>query len=107
MYSIVLCTCKNEKEARKIALEILKKKLAACVNIIPRVGSLYRWKGKIFKENESMMIIKTRAHLTDRLMSIIKRAHSYKVPEIIEIPVTKGSREYLDWMAEATSQGKP
>lgn len=102
MYSIVLCTCKNEKEASRIALSLLKGGLAACVNIVNNVKSLYRWKGRIESGKECMMIIKTRKPLVDRVMLAIKKTHPYKVPEILEVPITRGNRDYLNWISEVT-----
>ena len=102
MYSVVLCTCENEKEARKIASETIGKRLAACVNIVPKVESLYWWKGKVVRGGECLLIIKTKKSLTERLMENIKKIHSYKTPEIIELSITDGNREYLDWITEVT-----
>lgn len=100
--SIVLCACKNEKEAKKISTKLLESKLAACINIT-RVKSAYWWKNKITRSDESLMIIKTRKNLVKRAMSEIKIIHSYKIPEIIEIDVEKTDKEYAKWAQEVTN----
>ncbi len=99
--SIILCACKNEREAKKIAEKLLESKLAACVSIT-KVKSLYWWKGRITKNNEAMMIIKTKKNLVRKIMSAIKRIHSYKTPEIIELDVEKTNKEYAKWLEDVT-----
>lgn len=99
---VVLVTAKNLREARKIAGRLVEEKLAACVNVIPRVESVFFWKGKICKENEALMIIKTRRAIFTRLERRVKKLHSYTVPEVIALPIEKGSKEYLSWVRECT-----
>lgn len=101
MYSIVLCTSKPN-EAKKIASTLVKERLAACVNIVPSVNSVYRWKGKIVKNNEALMIIKTRSSAFGKLERRIESMHSYSVPEIIELKIKKGNKNYLRWISEST-----
>ncbi len=102
MYALALVTCPNGRNAAKLAKLVLGKKLAACVNIVPGVTSLYNWKGKLEKGKEVLLIIKTREDLVKRLGKIIKDNHPYELNEFITIPVG-GSKEYLDWVSEEAS----
>jgi periplasmic divalent cation tolerance protein len=98
---IVLVTCGSAKEARKIASHIVKNKLAACVNILTApVQSIYRWKGKVERARETLMVIKTSTKCLPALEKTVLRLHSYDVPEFIVLPVVAGSREYLDWLRD-------
>ncbi len=99
--SIILCACKNEREAEKIARVLLKQRLVACVNIT-KVRSVYWWKNKIARSNEAMMIIKTKKNLANKAMNAIKRIHSYKIPEIIELDIEKINKEYAKWLEDVT-----
>ena len=98
---IVLITAGSEEEAHKIAKLVVNQKKAACVNIVPRVDSLFRWKGKIDSAHESLLLVKTRASLLSEIVSLVKQAHSYDVPEIIALPIVGGSEEYLKWLDSA------
>jgi periplasmic divalent cation tolerance protein len=98
---IVLVTCANRKEARVIARNIVKRRLAACVNALSApVESIYRWKGKIESASEVLLVIKTTAKRLSELEREVKRLHSYETPEFIVVPVITGSRDYLQWIAE-------
>jgi len=98
---IVLITAGNEEEAHKIAKLLVKEKRAACVNIVPRVDSLFRWEGKIDSARESLLLVKTRASLLSEIISLVKQVHSCEVPEIIALPIIGGSEEYLKWLDSA------
>jgi periplasmic divalent cation tolerance protein len=98
---VVLITTGGEEEARKIAELLVTEKKAACVNIVPRVDSLFRWKGKIESARESLLLVKTRASLLSEIISLVKQVHSYEVPEIIALPIIGGSEEYLKWLYSA------
>jgi periplasmic divalent cation tolerance protein len=98
---IVLVTASSEEEAHKIAKLLVKEKKAACVNIVPGVQSLFRWKGKIDSARESLLLVKTRASVFSEIISLIKETHSYEVPEIIALPIIGGSEEYLKWLDSA------
>ena len=102
-YRIVFMTAANEDEAHRIANTLVEKKLAACVNIIPAVRSIYRWEGRIEDDRESFLIAKTRKTNVEKLMREVKKIHSYKVPEIISLPIESGNEEYLAWLEENTS----
>jgi periplasmic divalent cation tolerance protein len=100
---VVLVTCGNRHEARKIAKAVVRDKLAACVNIISApVESIYRWKGKVARAKEFLLIIKTTTPKLPRLEKEVMRLHSYDVPELLVLSVAGGSRAYLDWLREST-----
>ncbi len=102
MYTVILATAANKKEAEGIARMLIKSRLAACVNIIEGVHSLFWWQGKVDRANEFLLFIKTRKTLVAKIIKKIKLAHSYEVPEIIAIPIIAGSKEYLKWIDEST-----
>lgn len=97
-YIVILVTTGSEKEAKKIAKELLKKKCAACINIIPRVDSRFLWKGKIERASEALLIVKTKKSYLKKVTKLVKELHSYKVPEIIALPLVGGNRDYLGWI---------
>jgi periplasmic divalent cation tolerance protein len=101
-YLVVFVTTSGYEEARKIADALVSQRKAACVNIIPRVNSLFRWKGKIEEAEESLLVIKTRAKLFPGVLSTVKSIHSYEVPEIIALPIIEGNPDYLQWINEET-----
>jgi len=101
--TIVFVMAGNEDEAAKIARSLVEQRLAACVNIVGPVRSLYRWRGLIEDEREYLLVIKTRARLYAKLEDQVRKMHSYDVPEIIAIAVAKGSKPYLDWVLESTA----
>jgi periplasmic divalent cation tolerance protein len=104
---VVLVTCGSRKEARRIARALVEKRLAACVNEIGApVRSVYRWKGKVETAEEFLLVIKTTKRRFAGLRDAVRELHSYDVPEIIALPVMKGSREYLDWIAESVGTRK-
>ena len=101
-YITVFITAPNEEEAARISQTIVGERLAACVNIIRSVRSIYRWQGRVEDEQEVLMIVKTKRTLFERLQDRVKELHSYTVPEIIGLPVIEGSKEYLDWLGQET-----
>ncbi len=98
---VVLTTCGLLEEARSIAHTLVERQLAACVNIVPQVESIYRWKGEVETASEFLLIIKTTAGAVERLRTALTELHSYEVPECIEIAVTDGSAPYLNWIGES------
>jgi periplasmic divalent cation tolerance protein len=98
---IVLTTTSNGEEASRLAHEIVDSKLAACVQILPQVASVYFWEGKIRSEPEHLLLIKTLEEKFDELSEFIRRNHSYEVPEIVAIEAEKVSTGYLSWVNEA------
>lgn len=103
MAKLMYCTIENIIEARKLAKIILQEKLVACVNIIPAVESMYRWKGKIETENEVALFIKTVEEKIAPAIKRIQELHSYDVPEIIVLPIEDGLKEYLDYISKETA----
>jgi len=99
---IVLVTCGSEEEAVKISNALVEERLAACVNLISPVRSVYRWEEKIWDEKEWLLIIKTQRKRFQEIETRVKSLHSYSVPEIIALPIIAGSSSYLDWLAEMT-----
>ena len=99
---VVLVTCGSEEEAAKIANSLVEERLAACVNIISPVRSIYRWEGKIWDEREWMLMIKTQKKRFEDLEKKVKSLHSYSVPEIVALPIIEGSASYLNWLEENT-----
>ena len=99
---VVLVTVKDEDQGATIAKALVENKLAACVNIVPKVRSIYRWEGKICDEQEGLLIIKTRAALGPKLTEAIQKLHSYIVPEIVCLPIETGSNAYLSWIQDNT-----
>ncbi len=98
---IVLSTAGSEEEARKIARHLVDQQLAACVNIVPHVESIYRWQGKIESSREWLLLIKTNAANLAAVQDAIGELHSYDLPECIAIPIEDGSSEYLQWIGES------
>ncbi len=98
MYIVIFVTVSNKKEAQKIATGLVKNKLAACVNIVEKLESLFFWEAKIQKAKESLLIIKSTRAKFPRIVKLIKSLHSYKVPEIIALPVIAGDKPYLRWI---------
>ncbi len=99
---VVLMTCKDITEAEKIAAELVKDGLAACVNIINKVRSVYRWQGEICRDTEALCVIKTVKGNFEALKDKIKSLHSYTVPEVIGLPIDIGSEKYLKWLTKET-----
>ena len=95
---VILITTSTDEEAHKIANMLLTQRKIACVNIVPRVNSLFWWQGKIDSAQESLLIIKTKASLLDEIVTSVKEIHSYEVPEIIALPIMGGNQDYLNWI---------
>lgn len=95
---VVLITTDSEEEARRIGQLLVDREKAACVNIVPRVNSLFRWEGQLESAQESLMLVKTKASLFPEVAELVKTVHSYEVPEIVALPIIAGSEEYLKWL---------
>jgi periplasmic divalent cation tolerance protein len=100
---IVLTTAGSQEEARKIAHALVERRLAACVNIVPQIESIYRWQEKIETATEWLLLIQTQAESFERIRAAIKELHSYELPECVMLEVAAGSHEYLAWIAENTT----
>lgn len=103
-FIVVLVTCGSEEEAERIARSLVNERLAACVNLLPPIRSIYRWEGKVCDEREWLLIIKTQAERFRQLEHRIRSLHSYSVPEIISLPILEGSSPYLAWVKEITGK---
>jgi len=101
---LVITNCPDEETANRIALAVVEAKLAACVNILPRVQSIYRWQGVVESAAEVPLLIKTTAAAYPALEAAIRESHPYDVPEIIALPITAGLPAYLNWLAAETLQ---
>ncbi len=103
---VVLSTAGSEDEARKIAHHLVERHLAACVNIVPRIESIYRWQGKVESSQEWLLLIKTTAAQFDAVRDAIGELHSYDVPECIALRVEGGSEEYLQWLGNSVDSSE-
>jgi periplasmic divalent cation tolerance protein len=98
---VVLSTAGSHDEARKIAYALVEQRLAACVNIVPLVESVYRWQDKVETGMEWLLLIKTQAESFARLRDAVKELHSYDLPECVMLEIAAGNEEYLKWIAES------
>jgi len=98
-FCIVLTTFAKIEDAKPLVDNLLNKQLAACIQCFP-IQSYYTWKGKVENDNEVLLVIKTRNSMYQEVEKEIKLNHSYETPEIVQIPITNGSNEYLDWMSQ-------
>src|SRR5689334_20048332 len=96
---IVLTNLPDREAARKLAHELVARRLAACVNVLAECTSVYRWKGKIENASEVPVLIKTRADRYGEVEAAIRELHPYELPEVVAVPVVRGLGEYLDWVA--------
>jgi periplasmic divalent cation tolerance protein len=99
---VVLVTCGSEEEGLNIARTLVEERLAACVNLLSPIRSIYRWEGKTCDEKEWLLIIKTKKERFEDLEKKVKSLHSYSVPEIIGLPIVEGTSSYLQWLEEMT-----
>src|SRR5215472_12316775 len=103
---IAFTTAGSLAEARKLAEAMVERRLAACVNIVPRIQSIYRWKGKVGESREFLLIIKTTATAFKAVAAAIKELHSYELPECVCVTIEDGSREYLDWINQSVGRAE-
>nr|XP_033779322.1 protein CutA isoform X2 [Geotrypetes seraphini]XP_033779323.1 protein CutA isoform X2 [Geotrypetes seraphini] len=103
-HSAAFVTCPNETVAKEIARGIVEKKLAACVNIIPQITSIYEWKGKIEEDAEVLMMIKTRTAKVQALTEFVRSVHPYEVSEVISLPIDQGNPPYLKWVGDVVPE---
>jgi periplasmic divalent cation tolerance protein len=101
---VVLCTCPDEAAATRIANALLEERLAACVNRIPGIRSLYRWDGQLQDDAEVLLVIKTTATRYPQVEALITARHPYELPEVLALPVAAGAAKYLDWVRQATAE---
>jgi periplasmic divalent cation tolerance protein len=98
---VVLITAPNKEKAEALGESLVANGLAACVNIVPAVTSIYTWEGELCKEQETLMIAKSTASLVPSLSEHVRRHHDYEVPEVISLPITDGLKAYLRWVEES------
>jgi periplasmic divalent cation tolerance protein len=101
---VVMVTCANDEEADAIADRVVAERLAACAGVAGHVRSLFHWQGALSRATETLLLLKTRAELFDRLSRRVRELHSYEVPEIIALPVVAGDADYLAWVRESTAE---
>lgn len=100
---IILCTINDLTAAKEISKNIISEKLAACVNIIPKISSIYYWNDEIVEDEEYLILIKTRKSLFEALKFKIIELHPYDVPEIVSLDISEGSKTYIDWITKSTN----
>lgn len=101
---IVFCTCGSEKNASQIADKLVSHQLAACVNMLPGIESVYQWQEQIQRDKEVLLIIKTQQDRYSELEQVILELHDYELPEIITVPIEAGYQAYLKWITSATEK---
>ena len=97
---VVFCTCPDETTAKNLAAGLVGQQLAACVNVLPGIRSIYRWQGAVSEDGESLMVIKTSRSAWERLENWLNRNHPYDLPELIAMPVDQGLPAYLEWVVQ-------
>jgi periplasmic divalent cation tolerance protein len=97
---VMLVTAGSEEEARKIARALVRSMLAACVNVIPGITSIYRWQDEVQEDREWLLVVKTRRDVLDEVIRQVQALHSYDLPEVIALPLVGGSQDYLRWLDE-------
>jgi periplasmic divalent cation tolerance protein len=100
-FVLVFCTCRDREEGLQIANALVAQRFAACVNVLPAIESIYRWKDQIELETEHLLLIKTTAERFEGLRDAIMNLHSYETPEVIAVPIAGGSDKYLAWIRES------
>jgi len=102
---IVITTTETQDEAKQIARTLVEARLAACVQVVGPITSIYRWEGAVEEAAEFLCLVKTRADLFDQVEAAIRDRHSYDVPEIVAVPIERGSEPYLDWLNQCCTRG--
>lgn len=99
---VIYVTAPDEELAGSIALRLVEAKLAACVNVVSPIRSVYRWEKKVCDDREVLLIVKTKAQLFQKVERMVKRLHRYETPEVIALPIMSGSRAYMKWLRAST-----
>ena len=100
-FRVVLITT-STKDAEELADNIIANRLAACINIIDNVKSVFRWKGEVKKESETLLVVKTHSKMVENLIKFVRENHSYEIPEVISLSIAEGNPDYLDWLHTET-----
>lgn len=103
-FVVIYCTVPNKKEGKEIAVALVENKLAACVNILDKMESVFSWDGELCDEKEFLLMIKTKKSLFNSVKTVIHKLHSYTVPEVIAIPIIEADETYLKWIAHETNK---
>jgi len=99
-YIVLFITTATTNEAQRISKVLLEQRKVACVNIVPRVNSLFWWENKLDSTHESLLIVKTKASLLNEVVGLVREIHSYDIPEIIALPIVGGNQDYLEWIGK-------
>lgn len=99
---IAMTTTNSEREAKSLASMLVTEKVAACVQIIPKINSIYEWKGEVHDDQEYLLLIKALEDNSDRIKKLIEKNHSYDVPEFLVVPVVDGLEKYFKWMSDVS-----
>jgi periplasmic divalent cation tolerance protein len=102
-HRLMFCTCPDEATAQGIAETLVQERLAACANLLPGITSIYRWDGRIQRDPEVLVLIKTTVEHVERLTARLRALHPYEIPEIIAVPITEGLPDYLSWLTTCTN----
>ncbi len=102
-YCVVFITTDGAEQGQQLADALVAKRVAACVNVLPQVKSLFWWQGKVDRADEAMLVVKTKRSLLEGLKQVVEQIHSYDVPEIIALPIIWGSESYLEWLNKEAS----
>ncbi len=106
-FAVIFITTSQDEESQLIARMLLEQKMTSCVNIIPKINSLFWWNQVIEQNKESMLIVKTSVSRINDIVRLVKEAHSYEIPEIIALPIIGGNLDYLEWISNASVPSEP
>ncbi len=103
MITLNLCTCPDRATAERLAQQLVERRLAACVNILPGITSVYLWQGAVAQEAELLLLIKTASERVEAMQQALAELHPYEVPEIISLPIASGHTPYIEWVRQCTT----
>jgi len=101
---VIFITTGTDEEAQEVAKALLNNRLAACVNIVPKINSIFWWNDTLDSAQENLLIVKSRASLLNEIVKLVKEVHSYETPEIVALPIIGGNPDYLDWISKEVKQ---
>ena len=102
MHIVIFVTAEDRQQADKIAEKLVADKLIACANVVPGIQSIFRWKGKVDRAQEVLLILKSRRRHFPKIIKTVQALHSYEVPEVIALPIIEGNKDYLKWLTDST-----
>jgi periplasmic divalent cation tolerance protein len=103
---VILSTAGSEEEGERIGRALVEQRLAACVNVVPKITSVYRWKGEVERASEVLLLIKTSAGLLEQAESALRAAHSYEIPEVLVFSAVAGHADYVDWLIRSLGKAE-